>query len=100
MGASSARPRAISRTASSSRPSAPAPGSSGPIRAQSAPARTACSVHCLAPLGEPWYATRQPQSSTQYTPLDITLTKSRSQRRWKASMASASPAAVWSTSGT
>src|SRR6266850_2970143 len=100
IGALSARPRAIRRTASSSRPRAPAPGSSARIRAQSARPCTACFVHCLAPLGEPWYATAHPQSSTQYTPLDITLTKSRSQRRWKASMASASPAAVWSTSGT
>jgi hypothetical protein len=56
------------------------------MRAQSVRLRTACSVHCLAPLGEPWYATRQPQSSTQYTPLDITLTKSRSHFRWKASI--------------
>src|SRR5882724_2778134 len=100
IGALSARPRAIRRTASSSRPRAPAPGSSARIRAQSARPCTACFVHCLAPLGEPWYATAHPQSSTQYTPLDITLTKSRSQRRWKASMASASPGAVWSTSGT
>ena len=54
IGASSTRPLRMSRTASSSRPSAPAPGSSGRRRAQSATVFTPCSVQRLAPPGWPW----------------------------------------------
>src|SRR5262249_2645020 len=56
-GTSSLRPSRMSRSASSSRPRAPCPGSSGLSFAQSPTSRTAGWVQGLAPLGAPPDAT-------------------------------------------
>src|SRR6266403_1953643 len=62
-GTSSLLPSRMSLNASSSLPRAPCPGSRGLSFAQSETYRMACCVQVLAPLGDPRYATLQPQAS-------------------------------------